>query len=332
MEIKEELIKELLLQRKSGEDLFGADGLVGQLTKRLMEKVLQEELSDHLGYDKGERGPRPRTNTRNGTSSKRLKTDHGELEIEIPRDRNSTFEPKFVKKNQTRLQGFDDRVLSLYSRGMTVREIQGHLEDLYQVKVSPDLISRVTSVVNEDVRAWRQRPLNPIWPIVYLDALVVRIRDRGVVTRKAVYLALGVNVEGTKEVLGMWIEGSEGAKFWLKVVNELKNRGVEDIFLVCCDGLKGFPEAIEAVFPLAIVQTCIVHVIRNSTRLISYKDRRAVSAALKPIYTAVDRDAALAALGEFDKVWGKRYQPVRNLLRGPTASLMFAVCAPQNFG
>ncbi len=226
---------------------------------------------------------------------------------QVPRDRDGSFEPKVVRKNQTRLKGFDDRILSLYSRGMTTREIQRHLKELYRVEVSPQLISRVTDAVAEDIRAWRNRPLNPIWPIVYLDALVVRIRDRGVVTRKAVYLALGVNLEGTKEVLGLWIEGSEGAKFWLKSINELKNRGVEDIFIVCCDGLKGFPEAIEAVFPKTVVQTCIVHMIRNSTRYVAYKDRKAVSADLKPVYTAASRDDALEALDAFDKSWGERY-------------------------
>lgn len=307
MVIKEEVIDELLAQRKPGENLFGTDGVVAQLTKRLMERLLEAELSEHLGYEKGERSSRPRANTRNGRSSKRLKTDHGEIELGIPRDRNGTFEPQLVKKHQTRLKGFDDRVLSLYSRGMTTREIQRHLEEIYKVEVSPQLISRVTDAVAEDIRAWRNRPLNPIWPIVYLDALVVRIRDKGVVTRKAVYLALGVNLEGTKEVLGLWIESSEGAKFWLKTINELKNRGVEDILIVCCDGLKGFPEAIEAVFPKTVVQTCLVHMIRNSTRYVAYKDRKAVSAALKPVYTAASREDALEALGEFDKTWGERY-------------------------
>lgn len=307
MEIKDELIDELLAQHKPGTDLLGVDGVVGQLTKRLMERVLQAELSEHLGYEKGERSPQPRRNTRNGTSSKRLKTEYGEIELDVPRDRNGSFEPQAVKKHQTRLKGFDDRVLSLYSRGMTMSEIRGHLQDFYKVEVSPDLISRVTEVVAEDVRAWRNRPLNPVWPIVYLDALVVRIRDKGVVTRKSVYMALGVNLEGTKEVLGLWIEGSEGAKFWLKTITELQNRGVEDIFIVCCDGLKGFPEAIEAVFPKAVVQTCIVHMIRNSTRYVSYKDRKKVAADLKPIYTANTREDAEAALSEFDKQWGGRY-------------------------
>jgi putative transposase len=273
----------------------------------MMERLLQAELDDHLGYERGERGSQPRANTRNGTTKKRVKTDTGELELEVPRDRQGTFEPQAVKKQQTRLSGFDDKVLSLYAKGMSVREIQGHLAELYGTEVSPDLISRVTSAVMEDVREWRSRPLAAVWPIVYLDALVIRVRDGGVVRRKSVYLAIGVNVDGIKEVLGMWIEETEGAKFWLKVITELKNRGVADIFVACVDGLKGFPDAIEAVFPKTTVQTCIVHMIRNSTRFVSYKDRRAVAASLKPIYTAVDRDAALEALGVFEEEWGERY-------------------------
>ncbi len=305
--IKEDVIDEILACRTPGEDLLGSEGLVGQIVKRLLERTLQEELSEHLGYEKGETSSQPRENTRNGSSAKRVLTDHGGIELEIPRDRNGTFEPKIVKKNQTRLKGIEDRILSLYSRGMTVRDIRAHLEEMYGVDVSPALISRVTDAVAEDIQAFRTRPLGRVWPIVYLDALSVRVRDRGVVSRKSVYLAIGVNLEGTKEVLGIWIEGSEGAKFWLKVVNELKNRGVEDIFIACVDGLKGFPEAIEAVFPKTVVQTCIVHVLRNSTAYVSYKDRKQVLKDLKPIYTAANRDAAMTALDAFDKTWGHRY-------------------------
>jgi len=305
--IKDEIIDELLAEQREGREVFGPDGIVTELTKRMMERLLQAELDDHLGYERGERGSQPRANTRNGTTKKRVKTDTGELELEVPRDRQGTFEPQAVKKQQTRLSGFDDKVLSLYAKGMSVREIQGHLAELYGTEVSPDLISRVTSAVMEDVREWRSRPLAAVWPIVYLDALVIRVRDGGVVRRKSVYLAIGVNVDGIKEVLGMWIEETEGAKFWLKVITELKNRGVADIFVACVDGLKGFPDAIEAVFPKTTVQTCIVHMIRNSTRFVSYKDRRAVAASLKPIYTAVDRDAALEALGAFEEEWGEQY-------------------------
>ena len=302
------LIKDLDL--KPGTELFGAHGLVKQITKRLVETVLEAELEEHLGYPKGERGEEPRPNPRNGTSSKRVRTDDGELELQVPRDRNGTFEPQLVKKRQTRLDGFDDKVLSLYARGMSTREIQGHLHELYGTDVSPDLISRVTDAVLEDVQSWRKRPLAAVWPIVYLDALVVRIREGGSVQRKSVYLAIGVGLEGRKEVLGMWLEQTEGARFWLKVVTELKNRGVEDILIACVDGLKGFPEALESVFPKITVQTCIVHMIRNSTRLISWKDRKEVARDLKPIYTAVDRDAAESALADFDQAWGQQYPAV----------------------
>lgn len=302
------LIKDLDL--KPGTELFGANGLVKQITKRLVETVLEAELEAHLGYPKGERGEEPRPNPRNGTSPKRVRTDDGELELNVPRDRNGTFQPQLVKKRQTRLDGFDDKVLSLYARGMSTREIQGHLHELYGTEVSPDLISRVTDAVLEDVQGWRKRPLAAVWPIVYLDALVVRIREGGSVQRKSVYLAIGVGLEGRKEVLGMWLEQTEGARFWLKVITELKNRGVEDILIACVDGLKGFPEALESVFPKTTVQTCIVHMIRNSTRLISWKDRKEVARDLKPIYTAVDRDAAQSALADFDQRWGQQYPAV----------------------
>ena len=301
----EKLIKELDL--KKGTEIFGENGLVKQITKRLVEKALEAEMTEHLGYEKGHRGDGPRENPRNGTTKKGLKTDAGEIEIEVPRDRKGTFEPVLVKKRQTRLTGFDDKVLSLYARGMSTREIQGHLAELYGTEVSPDLISRVTDAVLEDVQEWRRRPLAAIWPIVYLDALVLRVRDGGSVRRKSAYMAIGVGVDGRKEVMGLWLEETEGAKFWLKVVTELKNRGVEDILIACVDGLKGFPEALESVFPKVTVQTCIVHMIRNSTRFVGWKDRRQVAGDLKPIYTAVDRDAALEALDQFEQTWGARY-------------------------
>jgi putative transposase len=304
-ETVEKLIKDLDL--KPDTEIFGENGLVKQITKRLVEKALEAEMEDHLGYRKGERAEQPRPNNRNGTTSKRVKTDSGTFELDVPRDRDSTFEPKLVKKRQTRLHGFDDAVISLYGRGLSTREIQGHLAELYGTEVSPDLISRVTEAVLEDVQEWRKRPLAAVWPIVYLDALVIRVREGGSVRRKSVYLAIGVGVEGRKEVLGMWLEETEGAKFWLKVVTELKNRGIEDILIACVDGLKGFPEALESVFPRVTVQTCIVHMIRNSTRFVSFKDRREVAKALKPIYTAVDREAALTALSTFDEQWGKQY-------------------------
>jgi putative transposase len=304
--IKEEILNELLASVSSPEQLLGKEGLLKQLTSRLVEKVLQAEMTEHLGFESGER-PAGAANGRNGYSSKTLVTDHGEVVVDVPRDREGTFEPKLVRKRERRLAGFDERIIALYARGMTVRDIQGHLKDLYGVDVSPDLVSRVTDAVAEDVGNWQSRPLDAVYPIVYLDALVVKVRDQGVVRNKAVYLALGVTMHGGKEVLGMWIEQNEGAKFWLKVINELKTRGVRDILIACCDGLKGFPEAIEAVFPQAVVQTCIVHMIRNSVRFVSYKDRKEVVRDLKPVYAASNREEAEAALTRFEEKWTRRY-------------------------
>lgn len=299
--IEDELIRAMMDQHvNEGRELFGKGGMIQELTKRMMEKMLEAELEDHLGYARGERGSERRDNTRNGTSSKRVRTDNGEIPIDVPRDREGSFEPQLVKKHQRRLSGFDDRVLSLYAKGMSTRDIQQHLTEVYGTEISPQLVTRVTHAVLEDIREWRSRPLQAVWPIVYLDALVIRVREGGVVRRKSVYLAIGVGVEGTKEVLGMWLEETEGAKFWLRVINELKSRGIEDIFIACVDGLKGFPQAIEAVFPKTTVQTCIVHMIRNSTRFVNYKDRKAVAAALKPIYTAINRDDAATSLEGFE--------------------------------
>jgi len=306
----DELIDQLLVAYEKPEDLTGETGILKQLTARLVERALEAEMTDHLGYEKHDVAGRGSQNSRNGTRTKTLKTEQGPVEINVPRDRDSTFDPKLVKKRQTRFTGFDEKILGLYARGMTVRDIQGHLEELYGVEVSPDLISSATSAVMEDVVAWQNRPLDAVYPIVYLDALVVKVRDQGVVRNKSIYLAIGVTVFGSREVLGIWIEQTEGAKFWLKVMNELKTRGVHDILIVCCDGLKGFPEAIETVFPKATVQTCIVHMIRNSLRYVSYKDRKAVVADLKPIYTAANREEAEAALTAFQGKWGRRYEMI----------------------
>jgi putative transposase len=311
MAIRDEVLKELLSGYKKPEDLLGPEGLLKQLTAALVSKALSAEMSEHLGYEKHEVAGRGSGNSRNGTSEKTLKTDSGEMPIEVPRDRNGSFEPQLVKKHQTHFDGFDEKIISMYARGMTVREIQGHLQELYGVEVSPDLISRVTSAVLEEVKAWQGRPLDAVYPIVYLDALVIKVRDQGTVTNKSAYLAIGVNMAGTKEVLGLWLEGTEGAKFWLKILTELKNRGVQDILILCCDGLKGFPEAIEAVFPKAVVQTCIVHMIRNSLRFVSYKDRKAVAGAIKPIYAAQTDVLAEAALAAFEtSAFGMRYPTI----------------------
>jgi transposase-like protein len=282
--------------------------LAGQLKKQLAERMLNAELTHHLDTEnkQGKAG-----NHRNGSSSKTVLTPGGELELDIPRDRQATFEPQLVAKYQRRLPGFDDQVISMYARGMSVREIQGHLQQLYGLNVSPDLISTITDEVLSEVEQWQQRPLEPMYPIVYFDALRLKIRDEGTVKNKAVYLALGIKADGKKEVLGLWIEQTEGAKFWLKVFNELKNRGLDDVLIAVVDGLRGFPEAIEAVYPQAQIQTCIVHLIRNSLSLASWKDRKSLAAALKPVYQAVTADAAAAALQEFAQgEWGQKFPTV----------------------
>ncbi len=274
--LRPELLDELLSDYETPEDLLGDDGLFKQLKKALLERALGAELSDHLGYEKGDPAGRGTGNSRNGHSGKTVLTEDGEVELAVPRDRNGSFEPVIVPKGGRRLDGFDDRILSLYARGMTVREIRGHLQELYGVAVSPDLISRVTDAVLEEVREWQNRPLDAVYPVVFFDALRVKIRDEGLVRNKAVYLALGITCQGEKEVLGLWIEQTEGAKFWLKVMNELRTRGAGDILIAVVDGLTGFPDAIAAVFPQAAVQTCIVHLIRNSLAFVSWKDRKKV--------------------------------------------------------
>ncbi|MBT5794851.1 MAG: IS256 family transposase [Deltaproteobacteria bacterium] len=308
MAIRQELLEELLKDYKSPEDLLGQGGLLKELTKALVEKALDGELTHHLGYPK--HSSSKSDNARNGKSKKGLLTDHGRMEIVSPRDRNGSFEPELVKKRQTRFDGFDDKILSMYARGMTVREIQGHLEDIYAVEVSPDLISSVTDSVLEEVKAWQNRTLDAVYPIVFMDALRVKIRDSGHVINKAVYMALGVNLDGHKEVLGLWVAKEEGAKFWLKVVTELKNRGVKDMFIACVDGLKGFPEAIESVYPETQVQLCIVHMVRNSLRFVPWKDKKAVVADLKTIYTATNAEVAKESLNAFRTKWDEKYPTI----------------------
>lgn len=308
-----ELIDQLLaqVQNKDAESILGEAGLAGQLKKMLAERMLTAELNHHLANEDADS-----KNHRNGTSSKKVLTPGGELQLDIPRDRLSSFEPKLVAKHQRRMSGFDDHVISMYARGMSVREIQAHLLELYGTEVSPDLISTITDEVLDEVAQWQQRPLEAMYPIVYFDALRLKIRDEGTVKNKAVYLALGIRADGVKEVLGLWIEQTEGAKFWLKVFNELKNRGLDDILIAIVDGLRGFPEAIEAVYPLAQIQTCIVHLIRNSTTLAAWKDRKELAAALKPIYQAANADAAAQALDEFAVgPWGTRFPTVTAMWR-----------------
>ena len=309
-EIKPELLDELLSGVTGPDDLLGDAGLFRELKKALMERALGGELTHHLGYEKGDPGGRGSGNSRNGHSSKTVLTEEGELDLSIPRDRAGTFEPQLVPKGVTRLDGFDDKIISLYARGLTVREIQGHLKELYGTEVSPDLISRVTDAVLEEVKDWQGRPLDACYPIVFFDALRVKIRDEGLVRNKAVYVALALDVEGQKHVLGLWIEQSEGAKFWLKVMNDLKTRGVADILIAVVDGLKGFPEAIGAAFPETIVQTCIVHLIRNSLAFVSWKDRKRIMPDLKAIYRAESAEAALDRLAAFEAIWGARYPAI----------------------
>jgi putative transposase len=313
--IKPELLDELLSDCERPEDLLGEEGLFKRLKKALLERALGAELTEHLGYEKGEAAGRGSGNSRNGYSSKTVLAEDGEIDLAVPRDRNGTFEPVIVAKGQTRLEGFDDRIVSLYARGMTVREIQGHLEELYGVEVSPDLISRVTDAVLEEVRAWQNRPLDPVYPVVFFDALRVKIRDEGLVRNKAIYVALAITVEGEKEVLGLWIEQSEGAKFWLKVMNELRTRGTNDVLIAVVDGLKGFPEAINAVFPQTIVQTCIVHLIRNSLAFVSWKDRRKLMPDLKAIYHAETVELAHQRLEVLEASWGEQYPAVGQMWR-----------------
>ena len=308
MAIRQEILEELLKDYKSPEDLLGQGGLLKELTKALVEKALDGELTHHLGYPKYSSSKND--NARNGKSKKGLLTDHGKMEIVSPRDRNGSFEPELVKKRQTRFDGFDDKILSMYARGMTVREIQGHLEEIYAVEVSLDLISSVTDSVLEEVKAWQNRTLDAVYPIVFMDALRVKIRDNGHVINKAVYMALGVNLDGNKEVLGLWVAKEEGAKFWLKVVTELKNRGVKDMFIACVDGLKGFPEAIESVYPETQVQLCIVHMVRNSLRFVPWKDKKAVVADLKTIYTATNAEVAKENLNAFRSKWNEKYPTI----------------------
>ena len=297
--VPKELLDSLLADYRKPEDLIGENGLLKQLTKLLVEKALEAELADHLGHGKNEPVENLAGNTRNGKNKKTLKGEFGELPIKISRDRHGTFEPQLFPKHQTRWAGFNDKILSLYARGMTVQEIQSHLEEMYGTDVSPTLISSVTDAVIDEVKAWQSRPLDTLYPIVYLDCIHVKVRD-GKVRVKAVYLAIGINLAGEKEVLGLWIAQTEGAKFWLQVVTELKNRGVQDILIACVDGLKGFPEAIEAVYPHAAVQLCIVHMVRNSLNYVSWKMRAEVAADLKRVYTCSTVDEAEQWLGEFE--------------------------------
>lgn len=299
-----------------GLELLGPDGVLTELTSRIMNLAMDAERTAHLGYEKGDPAGWGSGNSRNGTSPKTVITDAGAVPVEVPRDRNGTFEPKLVGKHQRRLGGFNDIVIGLVSRGMTTRDVQSHLAEAYQVEVSPELISKITDGVLPELRAWQCRPLDAMYPIMYLDAIVVKVRRDHVVVNRPVYISLGIDVEGRKHVLGLWMgKGEEGAKFWLGVLTELRNRGVKDVLIVCCDGLTGFPEAIETVWPAATVQTCVVHLIRNSIKYCSWRDRGKVAAGLKPVYTAPSAEAAADAMDTFEIEWGAKYPAIVDLWR-----------------
>lgn len=287
------------------------DAVMRKFKKAILERALGAEMTHHLGYAPGAEKPAGSSNHRNGSSGKTVITDDGPLRIDVPRDRNGAFEPQIVGKHERRFTGFDDKIIALYARGLTVREVQAHLKEMYAVDVSPDLISTVTDAVMAEVTAWQSRPLEPMYPVVFFDALRVKIREEGVVRNKAIYLALGVLPDGTRDILGLWIENTEGAKFWMKVFTDLKTRGLGDILIAVTDGLKGMPEALAAVYPATTLQTCIVHLIRNSLDYASWKDRKALAAAIKPIYTAPSAEAAQAELDAFETgPWGQKFPTV----------------------
>jgi putative transposase len=311
MALDKDLLDKLIEGYQKPEDLIGENGLLKQLTKALVERAMNAELTHHLGYKKNDPQGRGSGNSRNGKSRKKLKGDFGEIDIEVPRDREGEFEPKIVAKHQRRFDGFDDKILSMYARGMSTREIQGHLQDMYGVEVSPSLISEVTDAVVEELQQWQSRPLEAVYPIVYLDAMFVKMRHEGRVENRAVYIAVGVRLDGYKDVLGLWTAETEGSKFWLMVITELANRGVKDIFIVCVDGLKGFPEAIEAVFPKSQVQLCIVHLIRNSLNYVNWKDRKQAASDLRAVYSAPTAEAAKQELQQFGERWDTKYRPIR---------------------
>ena len=319
MAIDPKLVDKLLADYKKPEDIIGENGLLKQLTKALLERAMRAELTEHLGYEKHDPAGHNSGNSRNGVTTKTLKGDFGEMALETPRDRDGSFEPKIVCKGQTRFTGFDDKIISMYARGMSTREIKGHLEEIYKVEVSPALISNVTEAVMDEVKNWQNRPLEAVYPILYMDALVVKVREAGHVRNKAIYVAIGVNMEGNKEVLGLWAgaagNNAEGAKFWLQVLTEMKNRGVADVFIACVDGLKGFPESIATVFPETQVQLCIVHQVRASLNYVSWRQRKEVAADLRPIYCASTVEDAEQRLDEFAAKWDGSYPTISQMWR-----------------
>ena len=310
MAFRREVLDELLKDYKGPDDFYGPDGIMKQLSKALIERMMEAELTEELGYEKNEAGDKGTENRRNGRTSKTLRTDQGPMEIEVPRDRDGDFEPKIIPKHQREWRGFDDKILSMYGLGLSTKAIQENLKDIYNVEVSPELISRVTDGVKDLVEEWRSRPLETFFPVVFFDALRVNIRDEGHISKKAIYLALAIGLDGQKELLGMWIEKNEGAKFWMGILNELKNRGSQDILIAAVDGLTGFPDAINAVYPETEVQLCMVHMVRNSVKYVPYKDRKGVTADLKEIYLAPSADTAASALERFSDKWDRKYPSI----------------------
>ena len=312
---QEQLIDELLKEYKGPESFWGETGIFAQLKKKIIERTLDAEMDNHLGYTKHDPKGHNSGNSRNGKGKKTVVIDSEQVELEPPRDRNGTFEPQLIPKRQKYFQGFDDKILAMYARGMSVRDIQSCLLEMYQVDVSEGLISQATERIMEEVKLWQSRPLDSVYPIVFLDCIVVKSREEGKVCNRSVYLALGVNMEGQKELLGTWIAQAEGAKFWLGVITELKNRGIKDIFIACVDGLKGFPEAIESVFPNTQIQLCIVHMIRNSVKYVSYKDQKEVCKDLKTIYKSTTEQHAESALDSFSQKWDSKYPTISQMWR-----------------
>jgi putative transposase len=317
----DELLDELLKDTRGPQEILSREGLLGQLTKRLAERALSAEMTEHLGYEPHERGDGRRANNRNGATAKRVQSENGPIELEVPRDRDGSFEPQLVRKRQRRLAGFDEKVIALYARGLTTREIQGHLHELYGAEVSPALISAVTDQVSEELASWQNRPLEALYPIVYFDALFVKSRQEGPASSRAVYLALGIGMSGQKELLGMWVAASEGAKFWLSVLTELENRGMRDCLVACVDGLNGFGEALSAVYPRAALQLCIVHKVRNSLRYVPWKERKVVATDLRAIYGAPTLAQAEAALAQFAERWDQKYPVISQSWRRDWAAL-----------
>jgi putative transposase len=318
-----------LIAGKSTEEIVGPDGLLKQLTKALLERAMNAELTHHLGYEKHEPEGRGSGNNRNGKSHKQVQGDFGSVQIAVPRDRNGSFAPKILPKHERRFAGFDDKVLSMYARGMTTRDIQSHLEEMYGVEVSPSLISEVTDAVMEEVRTWQSRPLEPVYAIVYLDALVVKMRHEGRVENRAVFVALGVALDGQKEVLGLWTSANEGAKLWLQILTEIRNRGVQDVLIACVDGLKGFPDALQTVYPKAQVQLCLVHLVRNSLQFVNWKERKLVAADLRQIYQSTTAEEAEQHLTEFEAKWEAQYASIGKIWRRHWAGVVPLFAFPQ---